>query len=366
MLIKEIKAYDAGKVDIKSKPFLLVDNEKKEKISTSKGVENEMKNIYKRKDGRYEYSKMIDNERVYIIKPTKKELEREIRELKSKNKIDKNKYLLKNIVEEWYKNFKEPYIGQNAKEIYRSTLQCHIIPAIGDKSINKLTFKDLQLFVNTLSNKRRMQELVLQHIKAVFDYAYSNRYIRINPAIALKLPKRTVKQTVKPLTLEEQQKLLKAVKGHKLEVVIYFSLILGTRRNETLAFKIEDIDEEKQLIHINGTKTENAQRDIKISRAMIEYLKAHNTSKPYFNFKSHSITQQVTYFMKTIGINKTLHALRHTAATNLFYLGYKDKERQQYLGHADITTTNNIYTYLENDVTKDDIHKLYNNLYFEN
>ena len=344
---------------------MLVDNDNKEKTSTAKGVEDKMKNIYKRKDGRYEYSKMIDNERVYIIKSTKKELEREIRELKAKNKIDKNKYLLKNIIEEWYNNFKKPYIGESAKEIYKSTLKHHIIPAIGDKSINKLSFKDLQMFVNTLSDKRRMQELVLQHIKAVFDYAYSNRYIKINPAIALKLPKRTIKQSVKPLTIEEQRKLLNAVKGHNLEVVIYFSLVLGTRRNETLSFKIEDINEDKQLLHINGTKTENAQRDIKISKAMIEYLKAHDKGKPYFKFADNNLTKQVTYFLKTIGINKTLHALRHTAATNLFYLGYQDKERQQYLGHADITTTNNIYTYLENDVTKNDIHKLYNNLYFE-
>ena len=130
--------------------------------------------------------------------------------------------------------------------------------------------------------------------------------------------------------------------------------------------KIEDINEDKQRLHINGTKTENAQRDIKISKAMIEYLKEHNTIKPYFNFTSEYVTKHTTKLLKSVGIEKTLHSLRHTTATNLFYLGYKDKERQQYLGHANITTTNNIYTYLENDITKEDIHKLYNNFYYEN
>ena len=325
-----------------------------------------MKNIYKRKDGRYEYSKMIDNERIYIIKSTKKELEKEVREIKQKNKKQRNKYLFKNIVNEWYTNFKEPYIGKSAKQVYHATINNYLLPELGNKSINKITFKDLQLFINKVTNKRRTQEVLMQHTKAIFDYAYSNRYINNNPAIALKLPKKANKETIKPLTIEEQQTLLKNINGHKLEVFIYFSLIFGTRRNETLAFKIEDINEDKQLLHINGTKTENAQRDIKISKDMINYLKANNQTKPYFNYTSDFVTKNITKLLKDLGINKTLHALRHTTATNLFYLGYKDKERQQYLGHANITTTNNIYTYLENDITKEDIHKLYNNLYFEN
>ena len=344
---------------------MLVDNTKNEKSSTTtKGVD-EMKNVYKRKDGRYEYSKMINNERIYIIKPTKKELENEIRELKQKTKSIKNMHLFKNIVLEWYHNFKEPYIKENAKQIYNASLNKHILPKLGNKSINKITFKDLQLFINQFNDKRRMQEILVQHLKAIFNYAYSNRYISINPTTALKLPKKQNKEIIKPLTLEEQQKLLKTIKGHKLETFIYFSLILGTRRNETLAFKIEDIDESKQILHINGTKTENAERDIKISKDMITFLKAHNTCKPYFNFTSDFVTKKISELLKSLNINKTLHALRHTTATNLFYLGYKDKQRQQYLGHANITTTNNIYTYLENDIKKEDIHKLYNNLYYE-
>lgn len=349
-----------------NKPFLFSDNTKNKKSPTTKGVDETMKNVYKRKDGRYEYSKMIDNERIYIIKRTRQELEKEIKEIKQKNKKQRNKYLFKNIVEEWYKNFKEPYIGESAKQVYHATINNYLLPTLGNKSINKITFKDLQLFINKVKDKRRTQEVLLQHTKAIFDYAYSNRYINTNPTTALKLPKKTSKEIVKPLTIEEQQRLLQAIRGHKLETFIIFSLIFGTRRNETLTFKIEDINEDKQFLHINGTKTENAQRDIKISKSMIKYLKEHNTNKTYFNFTSDYITKNITKILKKLNINKTLHALRHTTATNLFYLGYKDKERQQYLGHANITTTNNIYTFLENDVSKEDIHKLYNNLYYEN
>lgn len=359
MINEAIKGFEEN-----NKPFLLIDNTKNKKSSTTKGVDDNMKNIYKRKDGRYEYSKMIDNERIYIIKSTKQELEKEVRELKQKNKKQKNIFLFKNIVTEWYTNFKEPYIKQKAKENYKTTLNKYIIASLGNKSINKITFKDLQLFINKLNDKRRLQEITLQHIKTIFEYAYSNRYITNNPATAVTLPRRISKNIIKPLTIAEQQTLLQNIKGHQLESFIYFSLIFGTRRNETLAFKMEDINEDKQVLHINGTKTENAQRDIKISKAMIKYLKEHNTSKPYFNFTSDYITKNITKLLKSLNINKTLHSLRHTTATNLFYLGYKDKERQQYLGHSNINTTNNIYTFLENDVRKADLINIYGNLYY--
>ena len=93
----------------------------------------------------------------------------------------------------------------------------------------------------------------------------------------------------------------------------------------------------------------------------------HNAHKNKFlQFRpSETATKQTTSILHSIGINKSLHALRHTCATNLFYLGYKDKARQQYLGHANIITTNNVYTYLENDVKKSDIKQLYSDLYYE-
>ena len=70
------------------------------------------------------------------------------------------------------------------------------------------------------------------------------------------------------------------------------------------------------------------------------------------------------YFNFIIGIkNKTLHNTRHTFSTNLYYLGVPDKQRQVYLGHSSIVMTNDIYTHLDPSITKNDIVKLYNNLY---
>ncbi len=322
-----------------------------------------MKNIYKRKDGRYEYSKMINNERIYFIDKLKSNIESKVRELREHNKEQSKKKGFKNIVLEWYNNFKKDTLGVKAQEVYKNTLNNYILPRFENKTINKITFKELQLFVNSI-DKTRVRELVCQHLKAIFTYAYSNRYVLVNPTTALKLPKKQSKTLVKPLTLDEQKRFLEAIKGHELEKFLLFSLVLGTRRNETLAFRVEDIDLGRGVIHINGTKTENAQRDIKISQAMIKLLQ-NGESEPYFNYSSEYVTKHTTKLLKSVGINKSLHALRHTCATNLFYLNWRDKQRQQYLGHSNITTTNNIYTFLENDIKPEQVRALYGKLYYE-
>lgn len=82
------KAFEKGQNEY-NKPFILIDNTENEKSPTTKGVDDNMKNIYKRKDGRYEYSKMIDNERIYIIKSTKKRTRKRSKRNKTKEQETK-------------------------------------------------------------------------------------------------------------------------------------------------------------------------------------------------------------------------------------------------------------------------------------
>ena len=81
-----------------------------------------MKNIYKRKDGRYEYSKVINGERIYIISKYRKVIEKKLKEIKNQSKELNRHSLFKNIIIEWYNNFKKDTIGTKAKEIYNNTL----------------------------------------------------------------------------------------------------------------------------------------------------------------------------------------------------------------------------------------------------
>ena len=100
---------------------------------------------------------------------------------------------------------------------------------------------------------------------------------------------------------------------------------------------------------------------------MIQLLHANRQKRKnqtYFKYNPDYYTKIIQEIYETAGIqNKTLHDLRHTCSTNLLYLGVADKFRQQYLGHANIVMTNDIYTNLQDDITVDGLVKLYNNLY---
>ena len=92
-----------------------------------------MKNIYKRTDGRYEYSKVIDGDRIYFINKSKNKVEEKVRELKAQKKIESQTKNFKYIVLEWYNNFKKDTIGEKAKESYKNTLFNYILPKFESK-----------------------------------------------------------------------------------------------------------------------------------------------------------------------------------------------------------------------------------------
>lgn len=347
--------------------FKLITNTKKdcqsfkeEKILTYKG-----RKLTKRADGRWQYAIQQNKKRRFFISKTQNGV------IKKVKKYEKQQTTLtgsnsESLINTWYKTNKEPNISAKTKELYQNTLNNYILPFFKDKNIENIELSEIQKFINDISFERR-REQVYQQIKSIFKYAYASGKINRNITDALILPKRQNIIKRNSLTIAEQQQLLNNIKGHKLEKFIIFSLVIGTRRNETLSFCLSDIDKQKGTLHIKGTKTKNAERTIKISSAMIKYLESDAVAKDkqYFNFTPDYITKKIKDILKAINPEHCVHSLRHTCATNLFYLNIPDKKRQQILGHKSIVTTNNIYTSLELDITKADVIKLYNNLYYE-
>lgn len=176
---------------------------------------------------------------------------------------------------------------------------------------------------------------------------------------------------------------------HKVQPAAMIMLFAGLRRAEMLALTFDDIDFEKNLIHINKTintetneiqdrgKTVNAIRSIPMPPILRDYLKtykeAHNEQKWLIERRGGHYTVSgfrsvwntylndlnIKYGHKNekskydpdgteMLIDKfTPHFLRHTYATMLFLTGVDQRNAMQYLGHSDIQTTINIYTDLK-------------------
>ena len=117
--------------------------------------------ITKRKDGRWEgrYTAGYDPESgKRIIKNVLGKTQAEVKEklktaISESQRLDVSKagnYTVASWVRTWYEVYAEPRIRPNTKAYYTNYIENHIIPGIGNISLDKLTTIQIQRFYNTL------------------------------------------------------------------------------------------------------------------------------------------------------------------------------------------------------------------------
>lgn len=328
------------------------------------------KNCYKRKDGRWQYSKQKGGYRYYAIANTYRELIEKIPKIKPilitdiKHKNRKtNQFTFVQYYQFYIDNFvKNKKIGKETIKSWQRQLIQDITPNFKYLKLEDVTTEKVQNFIDKIPFERK-QETIFQRISKVLKKAYATDKIKKDITLGIEKPKRQHKQERNPLTIVEQIKLLKEVKKNKkLYPFVVFSIIVGSRREETLKFNINDIDEKKQTIHIKGTKTNNADRIVYVTKEFINFLKT-NLPKGKFEFSKTYPTNYLGEIFKRLNINACLHSLRHTCSANLYFLGANDKYRQMQLGHASIVTTNDIYTNIKENISKRYLRLVYRDLY---
>lgn len=335
-----------------------------------KGVETLRKNCYKRTDGRWQYSKQSRGYKYYTIANTYRELLEKIPRIKPVliNKIKhKTRKTNQNTFIQYYQGYIDAYIKtkpitQEVKNDWQRQLTNDITPKFKYMKIEDVTAQQIQAFLNGIALEVKRDKL-FQRITKILKHAYATGKIKRDITLAIERPKRQNIQERHPLTWHEQIQFLKAVKKSNLFVFAIFSLVIGSRREETMRFDLStDIDEKRQILHIKGTKSSNADRYIKISSGFINFLKA-NMKGNKFDFQISYPTHELGEIFRSLGIKACLHSLRHTCSANLYFLGADDKSRQLQLGHASIVTTNDIYTNIKENITARHLRLIYGNLY---
>lgn len=331
----------------------------------TKGADTMKKHCYKRKDGRWEYYKQQNGLVYRAIAPSYRELLEKIQKIKPKLKKQvKNIRNIKTMsFASYWDLFTQTYITANKYE-WEKNSRLYIHPNFSRVPLDKLTAEECQLFINGIT-KERLREKLFQQTCRVLRKAYITKKIKEDLALALEKPKRENVQERTPLTLEEQAAFIAELKKRSKKMYVFgmFSLIVGSRREETCNFNIkQDLNEERQIIHIRGTKTKNANRKVYVSKAFIEFLK-ENMEGETIGLTKYSATNMFEDVFRTLHQDKCLHCLRHTCSANLMFLGAKDKFRQLQLGHASITTTNDIYTNINDFIAKSKLLEIYGDLY---
>lgn len=264
----------------------------------------------------------------------------------------------------------------NVKDLkgIRSRYRVHVSPYIGNKPISSVKSAECQEILNRCNGMSfSTVDKLRQELRFIFDKAIDNDMILKNPAAKLSLPDH-YKGERRSITDNERAYFMDACLKDPGFILFIFMLRCGCRPEEAIELQGRDIDHEKRLLHIRGTKTKNADRYVPIPDDL--YVKIKNvkgfapicpnhagnrhTEKSYQRL-SHSLKREINLLMgcKTyrnalippypLAEDFTPYCLRHTYCTDLCKSGVDVRVAQKLMGHSDISITANIYTHVDMD-----------------
>lgn len=255
------------------------------------------------------------------------------------------------------------------KKRNQGILDNYIYPELGHIPLKDLKAYHIQNMINKQleSGKTDTVRKTLQIIKSLLNLAIDNDFVAKNVANSIKIPTFRRKEK-KPLSKEER--LILENTTNKYRDFFVFLLYTGLRKGEITALTWDDINFDKNCIRVNksasfisnkGTLKSTKNGDERIipilnkTREILERRKDNKQSKYIFCKKDGNMLSDIAIkrmlqsFRKDTGLEFTLHQLRHTFCTILYYSGISSKKAQQIMGHRSLQVTLEIYTHLDEE-----------------
>lgn len=177
--------------------------------------------------------------------------------------------------------------------------------------LDQLDVVALQRSINCVPYSRtRLDVYDLYH--GALKTAYKLFLVPYDVSEALVKPKH-VRKGGDALSEHEVILFLEAISGTRLETYYLFCLYTGCRRSEALNVKWGDVDFEKNLIYVHGTKTEKSERIVPLFLTLKDELLAYpHVDDKIFHHRADFVSKQFRKYCP----NHKLHDLRHTYATS--------------------------------------------------
>lgn len=315
-----------------------------------------------RSDGLIQRQVTINGKRKVFYGHSDREINRKIAEYREEKKRGR---LFKEIAEEWEERH-FPTLEYNTLKGYRPALR-RAVEEFGSAPISSITPKDIERYLTRFAKQGYAQKTVrnqLLVIHMVFDHAVLEGDIEYNPAVPVRAPKGLSKKT-RELPTEKEIDIVKKSIDKPFGLFAYFILYTGCRRGEALALTFGDIDRKNRVISITKSvyhdnnkpkikrpKTAAGCREIILLDVLAAKLPKGEPDDLLFPNAQGEILSETQFqrqwelYCLATGVNATPHQLRHAYATILFDAGLDDKDAQELLGHANISTTRDIYTHI--------------------
>jgi integrase/recombinase XerC len=197
----------------------------------------------------------------------------------------------------------------------------------------------------------------LSAIREYFRFLEGLGRIDKSPTAGIETPKRE-KNTRQFLRSDEYTKMLSLAGANPRDyAILQVFLQTGIRVSELASLRMQDIDFLKPSVTVAGKG--KVSREIALEKKGIQALKSYLAVRPeslasrlFLNYKGEPISERgirklVVKYTKAAGITKkaSCHTLRHTFATYKAEKGVSPFQLQQWLGHANLNTTQ-IYVHL--------------------
>jgi integrase len=153
---------------------------------------------------------------------------------------------------------------------YEQLVRVHIVPAIGDVLLTKVTTQQVRAMLNEKQDSG-LSSRTVQYLHAVLrkalNVAWKDQVTARNVA-ALVDPPRVEAKEVQPLTTNEARAFLRAVETDRLEALFTVAISLGLRQGEALALRWRDVDLEASTLRVRyALQRLNSKRKAKEGRA---------------------------------------------------------------------------------------------------
>jgi integrase len=295
-------------------------------------------------------------------------------------------------------------------EGYASAYRLYIYPTFGERRINSITSMEIERWLADMQTRlaprtgERYSSASIHGayvaLSKVFAYALKHRLIAANPCTVVDKPR--IEHT-EPIFLEPEEVAAVAAEldaAHPYGLIVRFAAYTGLRAGELAALRVRDVNLMRRHVEVRRTvqrtkggwtlgtpKSARSVRDVPLPGFLVqeltEYLAGHphradpsaalwpgrlqgghganrnavDWSRPF------DVSSLYRYYFKPtlskLGIRSARwHDLRHFYASVCAHAGVDIRKVSRWMGHANINTTDSIYTHLFNGSATEDMDRL--------
>lgn len=271
---------------------------------------------------------------------------------------------------EMYKNWYKKRRKESSYKKIKSVVDIHLNPFFKKKYIGDITKRDvIKLHDKLLDKKLSVTSVKKAHtvLSSMLNYAIKTEYLKVN--VAREAGNLDIKETKRFefWTIDEFKQFISTVDDLMYRTLFMTLFYSGMRKGEALALTWKDVDFENSIIDINktafhqnitSTKTESSVRKVKMPQHTMNLLRELKLSKLskinyvvfgefYDHISESTLDRQYNHYVKLSKVKRIrIHDFRHSHASYLISLGNDIQVVSERLGHANTSTTYDIYAHL--------------------